>query len=95
MIEQINKRMLAHLGHGTLHFCPDVTKTIFILCNSKRYVPVGDDYAEDTGKTTDEVDDNVIELRFDGENAIKSLDMIIEDLNTIKESLTKGGKNEI
>ena len=86
MIEKINKRILVHLGHGTLSLGADASLENYIIYETS-FTPVGEKVNINVGKNTDEIDKTVIELRFDGENAIKSIDILIEDLITIKNSL--------
>lgn len=66
--------------------------SLWVLMQAKLcllYNPVGSYCTGSTGKDTEEINKNVVELRFDGENAVKSIDTIIEDLTTIKENLIK------
>lgn len=88
MIKDENNARFIHFGHGTVR--------LSICKEGKSYAIVESDYSPITGKFkkakyNGECAENLpvksVCFIFDGENAEKSIDMLIEDLNKIKKQL--------
>ena len=86
MIKDFNKARELFCGYGTLAFCRDVTNTKEVIYE-KTFSKVGSIDNQYTDKDIKKCDVPCIVLNFNGKDAIKSIDILIEDLNKIKEQL--------
>ena len=91
MIKDYKKVRELFCGHGTLRFCPDITKTKEVIYEGD-YIKVGEHTDEFNEQNIKQCGVNAIVLNFDGKNAIKSIDILIEDLNKIKKHLESENK---
>lgn len=77
-----------HFGNGTLSLGHDISGTIEIIYEKPK-TPVGESYSEKSGLTAQELSDKSVCLYFDGEAGLRAVDILIEDLQKIKERLEK------
>lgn len=74
------------LGNGTVGYNRDTTDTIFIISKQDQK-PVGYEDPSVIGKLSTHTGDEVIEFKFEGKEALKSVGMMIEDLQIIQKKL--------
>ncbi len=86
MIKDYNKTRELFLGHGTLKLGLDITNTKEIFFEGA-YQKIGENNKQFIGKNIKECDVNAVVLNFDGKDAIKSIDILIQDLRKIKNRL--------
>lgn len=86
MIKDFNKARELCCGHGTLGFCRDITNTKEVIYE-KTFSKVGSIDNQYMDKDIKKCNVSCIILNFNGKDAIKSIDILIEDLNKIKEQL--------
>lgn len=88
MIKDKENARYIHLGHGTVNISVCQDRTSYVIHESEKGSVDGIfKKAEYQGHYPEELPIKSICLVFDGKDAIKSIDMIIEDLQTIKEKL--------
>lgn len=91
MIKDFNNCRLVEFGNGTVTMgigSFDKRNVCFYVYESE-YSPINGErvYNENSGKRLDDIDNKSISLNFVGPEAIKSIDLIIEDLTTIKNNI--------
>lgn len=91
MIKDFDNCRLVEFGNGTVTMgigSVDKRNVCFYVYESN-YGPINGEriYNENTGKRLDSLDKKSISLNFTGPEASKSIDLIIEDLNTIKNNI--------
>lgn len=84
--DNTNKLTRVILGKGTIGFNRDKTNTIFVM-TEQNYRPVGTQDPSVIGKESTHIGREVIELKFEGKEALKSIGYLIEDLQIIKMKL--------
>ena len=84
MIRDIKNCREVHLGFGTVGISIDTTGSVEILYN-KPCTPVGNYYNKLAGKSTIELKEKNVCLFFDGKDGLKALDILIEDLQKIRD----------
>lgn len=88
MIKDIKNCRQVHLGHGTICIGTNITKEHYLFIE-KQYNPVGQKYNNLATKDAHTLENKSVLLLFDGKEGLKSLDMIIEDLQEIRKTLTE------
>lgn len=88
MILRNNEQKLTQviLGSGTVNLNRDITNTIFIVTDQE-YSPVGTIDDSVIGKLSTYSGREVIEMKFEGEKALEAINMVIEDLQSIRKTL--------
>jgi hypothetical protein len=91
MIKDFDNCRLVEFGNGTVTMGIGSfdKRNVCFYVHESNYSPINGErvYNENAGKRLDIIDKKSISLNFTGPEAIKSIDLIIEDLNTIKNNI--------
>lgn len=88
MIKDKNNARIITLGNGTVKLIRSADNSGYIIYESERGEINGEYYSdENVGKHVEDCPEKSIVLAFTGENALKSIDIIMEDLKEIKNTL--------
>lgn len=98
MIKDFNNCRLVEFGNGTVTMGIGSfnKRNVCFYVHESNYSPINGEkvYNENAGKRLDHIDNKSISLNFVGPDALKSIDLIIEDLNTIKNNIINNENND-
>lgn len=97
MIKDYSNSREVTLGNGTVGLVVstiDGNKNAYVMYQ-KDFTPIGTTTNEHAGKKNRELKEKSVLLRFEGKNAIKSINIMLEDLQEIKAELLKSEKKTL
>lgn len=88
MIKDKNNARYVYFGHGTIGLCRCQDGTSYAIYNSEQG-KIDGEYTDSIykGQAVENIPVKSIAFVFNGEKAIKSIDILIEDLQIIRENL--------